>query len=156
MNQIIRIIGLAIVFWLPTVEASNLCAGYEENYRIRVRNFSSFDCTLSHHHFINGDLANYSELPKVTFKGLSDNFELAISRMGNVITLLDFQCGEGNTIELYSTHFRYRYEGILIDAKVLNQQNLQATIKKSKEDCNDWKASINYNTVEWTIRDALP
>ena len=148
-KKILVLISLSLIF-MSQAMAKDLC----HSFRVRIKNFSAYDCTLKTSHIFNGVLSNDTEVPKVIFKGFSEDFDMKSSTryVGNVLT---YQCGDNNEITLFSINFTYRYPkyGILVDADVVNKQHLLATSKYKKEDCNDWGSSTNYNTVEWTIKD---
>jgi hypothetical protein len=127
-----------------------------DNHRVKIYNETAYDCTLTDHHLLVGKLTNDTVLPEVIFKGESASIDVktTLNEFHHVGVLLTYQCGQGNVATLYSMGYAHRYDGVLVNSKALDVQNLAVSFKHKKEDCNDWLSSSNYNTVSWTLKNS--
>lgn len=132
--------------------STELCGGL----RVRIRNYSAYDCTLVNNFVINGTTYHDTSVPSVIYRWQSVFFDIKKgpgSRRCDFSNVLTYQCGDDHTISLYSMRFSGRHHGILTDFSVLDANHMSATPKEKKEDCDDWTSAYNYNTIEWTIND---
>lgn len=141
---------ICTLLFVSQAYAGSLCKP-RSSLRVRIYNYSSYDCTLKNHYLIHGSLSNDSTIPAVIFRGLSDQFDMSMPGL-HAINLLTYQCGEDQEITLFSERF-YTGGNHAVTTEVLNPINMQATAKYSREDCDQWRGILNNNTVTWIIKD---